>query len=98
MVRISISLLKKGYEIFRKKRVKIIVNTDKRIHFEVKGETDIHNVVFDKKKRKFTCDCQYFSLHEKTCSHIIATKFYLGILKSQNVVKDYPKKNPSEKK
>ena len=48
------------------------VETDKRIHFAVIGETEIHSVIFDKGKKRFSCDCRFFALQEKECSHIIA--------------------------
>ncbi len=89
--RISINLIKKGYELFKKGRIKLLVNTNKRMHFEVIGASDIHYVTYDKLSKKFTCDCQYFSLHQKECSHIIAVKLFL-----ENVKKKSPKEKPSD--
>ncbi|MEM7819132.1 MAG: hypothetical protein QW403_03270 [Candidatus Aenigmatarchaeota archaeon] len=75
--RISREVRKKGYLLFRKSKVKKELETEKRIHFKVEGETEIHSVIFDKIKKKFFCDCSYFSLHEKKCSHIIACELFL---------------------
>ena len=82
--RISINLIKKGYELFKKGKIRLTVNTNKRMHFEVAGTSDIHYVTYDKQSKKFTCDCQYFSLHQKECSHIIAVKLFLENIKKKN--------------
>ena len=57
--------------------MKKVLETDKRIHFEVKGESDVHFVIFDKERKRFSCDCYYFALHQKDCSHIIAARLFL---------------------
>ncbi len=77
MARLSKDVRKKGYLLFRKGKVRKVLETDRRIHFEVEGETDIHSVIFDKIRKTFNCDCPYFSLHQKACSHIVAVKLFL---------------------
>ncbi|MEM5883229.1 MAG: hypothetical protein QXQ77_03240 [Candidatus Aenigmatarchaeota archaeon] len=74
---VSREVRKKGYLLFRKNRVKKELETERRIHFKVEGETEIHSVIFDKIKNKFFCDCSYFTLHERKCSHIIACELFL---------------------
>jgi len=68
---------RKGYWLFKQEKVKKDLETDKRIHFIVQGENEERFVIFDKKKKDFSCDCEYFSLHQKPCSHIIASEFYM---------------------
>lgn len=68
---------RKGYWLFKQEKVKKDLETDKRIHFIVQGENEERFVIFNKKKKDFSCDCEYFSLHLKPCSHIIASKFYM---------------------
>lgn len=68
---------KKARKLFREGRVKKELETEKRIHFLVKGYTENHFVIFNKSKMEFSCDCPYFSLKEKNCSHIEAVKIFL---------------------
>ena len=70
----STIIQQKGLNLFKDGRVKKEVETDKRIHFKVKGETDVHSVIFDKMKKEFRCDCKYSSLDKGICSHIVAAK------------------------
>ena len=52
------------------------VETDKRTHYKVVGETDTHSVIFDKRKDDWSCDCRYSALQNKKCSHITACKMF----------------------
>lgn len=61
---------KKAHEIFKSGKVNLEVETDKRLHFKVKGETEVHSVIFDKDKNDWKCDCRFGSLKEGYCSHI----------------------------
>ncbi|MEM5836489.1 MAG: hypothetical protein QW451_01080 [Candidatus Aenigmatarchaeota archaeon] len=70
-------VIKKARKLLRENRVKKEIESEKRIHFKVKGETEDHFVIFDKLKGKFSCDCPYFTLKEKECSHIKAAKILL---------------------
>lgn len=75
--RVSKEIRKKSYLLFKEGKVKKELETEKRIHFKVEGETDIHSVIFDKEKNSWLCDCKYFSLKEKECSHIISAQLLL---------------------
>ncbi len=77
-MKVSKKTERKGYWLYKQGKVKKDLETDKRIHFIVQSNEKEHFVIFDKLKQKFSCDCDFFSLHFKTCSHIIASKFYLG--------------------
>ena len=68
---------RKGYWLFKQRKVSKDLETDKRIHFIVYSQEKDHFVILDKKKNEFTCDCEYFSLHLKPCSHIIAAQFLI---------------------
>lgn len=72
MEKISKETIKKGKTLFKTGKVKKELETNQRIHFTVQGKTDIHYVIFEKEKKEWKCDCPYFSLHEKKCSHILA--------------------------
>ncbi|OYT42799.1 MAG: hypothetical protein B6U78_00140 [Candidatus Aenigmarchaeota archaeon ex4484_224] len=76
-LKVSSQVRRKGYTIFKSNGVKIALETNERIHFNVKGENEEHFVIFDKKRKKFSCDCQFFALHEKPCSHIYAAYLFL---------------------
>lgn len=68
------SVSEKGKKLFEEGKVKKEVETEKRIHFKVSGETEEHSVIFDKQKMKWLCDCRYSVLRQKECSHIVAAK------------------------
>lgn len=55
-------------------RIRKEMETDKRIHFTVRGETEDHSVIFDIVKGKWTCDCRFSALTNRECSHITACK------------------------
>lgn len=75
---ISGQVRKKADLLFNEGKVKKEFETDKRIHFKVIGETGTHSVIFDKEKNEFSCDCKYFTLHNRICSHAIAAKLLIG--------------------
>lgn len=77
MEKISRETERKGYLLFKQKRVRVELETEKRIHLKVRGETEEHCIIFDKEKNEFSCDCQFFALKQRTCSHIIASKLLL---------------------
>lgn len=78
MVKISKKTEMKGYWLFKQGKVKKDLETVKRVHFVVKSKDRDHFVIFDKKMKKFSCDCEFFSLHQKTCSHILASQMLLN--------------------
>lgn len=66
--------LEKGKKLFEEGKARKEVNTDRRTHYKVIGDTEDHSIIFDKVKDKWTCDCRYSALQNKECSHIIACK------------------------
>jgi uncharacterized Zn finger protein len=77
MGNVSDEIKAKGEILLRDGKVKKEMETERRIYFEVSGESDIHSVIFDKKKNEWECDCSYFALRQKECSHIIGAQFLL---------------------
>jgi len=74
----------KGYWLYKQGKVKKDLETDKRVHFIVNSNEKDHFVIFDKLKKEYSCDCEFFSLHVKHCSHIIASKIYReGMIKNK---------------
>jgi ethanolamine utilization cobalamin adenosyltransferase len=67
---------KKARKLFREKRVRLDFESEKRIYFTVYSR-EVHSVIFDKGKNEFKCDCKYFSVKQKECSHIKACKLLL---------------------
>ncbi len=60
--------------------VKIDYKTEKHVSFLVNGDESVHNVMyFDEKKydKKWQCDCKWYTLQDKLCSHIIAVNLAL---------------------
>lgn len=76
-MKISDEIKIKAKKLIERKKVREEIETDKRMHFKVKGETEEHSVIFDKEKNEFSCDCPYFTLKEKYCSHIEAARILL---------------------
>jgi len=64
----------KAEKLLQEGKVKKEVETDKRAHFTVQGETEAHSVIFDKTKLEWNCDCNYNTLKRKICSHIVASQ------------------------
>ncbi len=63
--------------------VKVDYVTGKHISFIVDGEDSKHNVMYFVEKtgeKRWQCDCKWYTLQSKTCSHIIAVN--LAIKKS----------------
>ena len=77
MEKISWRTRRKGYWLFRQGKVKKELETDKRIHFTIDTNSKNHSVIYDKMKGSFGCDCEFFSLKFKDCSHIIACRLFL---------------------
>ena len=65
---------RKSAKIFQEGRVKKEIETDRRIHFKVLGDTETYAVTLDKTKNEWTCDCKYWVMKQKECSHISAAK------------------------
>jgi hypothetical protein len=77
MGKISKRTERKGYWLFKQGKVSKDIETDKRIHFLVKSKEKDHFVIFDKIKNEFSCDCEFYSLHIRPCSHILASQMFL---------------------
>ena len=66
---------KKGRLLYLSGKVSLDLETDKRIFFTVQSNEN-HSVIYDKEKKRWECDCTYFSLKGDECSHIIACKLW----------------------
>jgi uncharacterized Zn finger protein len=77
MGNVSDEIKAKGEILLRDGKVKKGLETERRIYFEVSGESDTHSVIFDKKTNSWNCDCRYYALNQKECSHIVAAQFLL---------------------
>jgi hypothetical protein len=73
---------KKARKLFREGRVRLDFESEKRIYFTVYSR-DVHSVIYDKEKNEFKCDCKYFSVKQKECSHIKACKLLLKDLEKK---------------
>jgi len=73
---------KKARKLFREGRVRLDFESEKRIYFTVYSR-DVHSVIFDKEKNEFKCDCKYFSVKQRECSHIKASKLLLKDLEKK---------------
>jgi len=63
---------KKAEATVNQGKVNKILETENRIHFKVWGETELHSVIYEKKYQKWKCDCKYYTLKRKHCSHILS--------------------------
>ena len=84
---VSREVKKKAYWLFRSGKVRKDMESEKRIFFSVFSR-ETHSVIFDKDKNEFSCDCNYFSLHFKPCSHIIAVKLFLEEINNKKVSRE----------
>jgi len=58
-------------------RVKLSLIKPHVIYFTVPSEHGVYLVSIDFLKKKFWCDCKFFALHRKICSHILAVLYKL---------------------
>lgn len=66
----------KGRKLFSEGKARKEVDTQKRAHFRVIGETEEHSIILDKQTGKYSCDCKFFTLRQKECSHIFACRIF----------------------
>lgn len=78
MTSVSIKTHQKGYWLFKEGKVKPDIDTPKRKYYKVHGDTEEHSVIYDKSKKQWKCDCQFFSLKIQDCSHTIACRLFEG--------------------
>lgn len=83
MQTLSDFLYEKGKKLLREGRVTKEVETSSRIHFTV-ASSEPHSVIFDKEANRWSCDCQFFTLRQRVCSHILACMLYLEKEKEEN--------------
>lgn len=67
----------------RENRIKIDFESENKIYFTVETK-EKHSVIYDKMTKKFICDCKYFSLKSRECSHILAAKMFLESKKNKD--------------
>jgi len=77
-MQVSEEVKRKAKQLFEEGKIIKDLETGKRIHFKVMGTEDMHSVIFDKKNKEFICDCPYFTLKRRYCSHIEAARVLLG--------------------
>lgn len=61
-------------------KVRIDYGTSKHISFIVEGDESEHNVMYFTEKfgdKQWQCDCKWYALQNKICSHIIAVNLAL---------------------
>lgn len=57
--------------------VELVLDTSQRKYFRVMGETKEHEVIYNKRKNIWICDCPYFTMKSKYCSHILSVHVFL---------------------
>lgn len=72
---ISKKIKDKAYLLLKQGKISKELETEKRIYFKVLSQ-EAHSVIFDKEKNDWECDCRFFALKQKTCSHILASKLF----------------------
>jgi hypothetical protein len=77
---------KKGRKLFKEGRVRLDFESEKRIYFTVYSR-DVHSVIYGKEKSEFKCDCKYFSVKQKECSHIKACKLFIKHYRIEKAIK-----------
>ena len=77
MNEISWKTRRKGYWLFKNGKVRKEVDTPKRIHFTIFNDEENRQVMYDKTKDCWSCDCRFYALKLKDCSHIIACKLFM---------------------
>jgi hypothetical protein len=71
---VSKDVREKGTRLCEEGKVKKTMDTDRRAYYDVEGETEKHSVIHDKTRGDWSCSCKYFSMRNRECSHICASK------------------------
>ena len=71
---ISQDIREKGKRLCAEGKVRKTMDTDRRTYYDVEGETEKHSVIHDKTRGDWSCSCKYFSMRDRECSHIYASK------------------------
>ena len=71
-------IFEKGKQLFEGGRVAKEIDSEKRAHFKVIGDTEVHSVILDKESGEYECDCKWSTLKKIECSHIAAAKLFEG--------------------
>jgi len=66
----------KARKLLKEGKVRVDFESEKRIYFSVHSR-EVHSVILEKDSGEFKCDCKYFSVKQKECSHIIACRLLL---------------------
>jgi len=69
----SQSQILKAKKLIKNKDLQLNFLVNKKAYFKVKN----YSILIDLRNKKFICDCNYFILRKKYCSHILASLFYL---------------------
>ncbi len=77
VTKLSDKVRKKGSRLFMLGRVRLELDAGRRVYFKVKGDEEEHSVVYDRERNEWSCDCKYWVLHFKWCSHIYAAYLFL---------------------
>jgi hypothetical protein len=77
MTKISWKTKRKGYWLFKNGKVKKEIESPNRVHFTVINNEEDKQVMYDKSKDNWSCDCRYYALKLKDCSHILACKLFM---------------------
>ena len=48
--------------------------TESTIYFKAPGSEEEHNVIYNKRTKKWNCDCRHFVMRGTFCSHILAAQ------------------------
>lgn len=78
MESVSRAILAKGRKLVEEGRISRDVESERRVHFRVAGDTEEHIVIYDKAKKSYDCDCNFSTLKHKACSHIVGCKISSG--------------------
>lgn len=78
-------LQKKAERILNEKRISITYRNGTNVHFKIDGK-DEHSVI--RNRKGYICDCYYFSIMCKPCSHIKAAKMMMNEDETQKIKMD----------
>ncbi len=69
----SKEVILKAKQLVNKGKVRKDFETEKRSHFTVEGDSETYSIIYEKGKGEWKCSCKFNSLHQKRCSHILAS-------------------------
>lgn len=71
---------RKALRLLKESRARIELRTTRSVYFKVQGDNADYTVKYDRRRKRWSCDCLHWVIRSKKCSHILASEILLSKL------------------